>query len=215
MSIESLREQVAEYMIKLFEIGFVLDQEGNVSARAAEPQRFVITPSQLPRASIKPSDILVLDEHGEVLEGERNPSVETGMHLKIYEARPHVGAVIHFHSLHATALAAVHETIPPFLDELIPFLGEDIPTLPYAMPGTEELASYVASALASRNAALLANHGAVVCGSDLSDAFHKARLLEKVATVYVLAKSLGEPKRLPDSTIEIAKDIYQMMASEG
>ncbi len=215
MSVSALREQVAQSIVRLYEMGYVLDQEGNISSRTEEKGRFVITPSQLPRATIRPEDILVVNDQGEVLEGDRNPSIEMGMHLKIYAVRPLVGAVMHFHSLHATALAAVHETIPPFLEELIPFLGADIPTLPYAMAGSEELASSVASALAERNAALLANHGAIVCGSDLQDAFHKAKLLEKVAAIYILAKSLGGPKPLSDSTIETAKEIFRMMASEG
>jgi len=205
------REEVAKAMRRLYDIGYVLDREGNVSVKTAVPDRYVITPSQVPRHTIRTNDTLVVNGNGDVIEGNRNPSVETGMHLKIYAKRSDVGSVIHFHSPHATALASVHETIPPFLEELIPFLGENVPTVEYAMAGTEELASNVASGLAERNAVLLANHGAVVCGKDLPDAFHKALLLEKAATIYVLARSVGEPKRLPDSSIEIEREIFKTM----
>jgi len=213
VSLNVARRDVARYMKRLYEMGYVLDQEGNISTRTAKTDRYVITPSQVPRYLINPTDILVVNGQGDVIAGNRNPSIETGMHLLIYSRRSDVGSVMHFHSLHATALAALHETIPAILEELIPFLGEDVPTVPYAMAGTEELASNVANGLADRNAVLLANHGAVVCGKDLQDAFHKARLLERVATVYTLAKHIGEPTRLPDSSLEVGRELFRMMLS--
>jgi L-fuculose-phosphate aldolase len=210
-SIDSLKEQVAQSIVQLYGIGYVLDMEGNVSARTPDPDKFVITPSQVPRYLITPNDILVVNAQGDVLEGDRNPSVETHLHLLIYSKRPEVNAIMHFHSPHATALAALHETIPPFLDELIPFLGQDVPTADYAMAGTEELADNVSAALVDRNAVLLANHGAIVCGKDLQDSLHKAKLLEKAARVYILSKAIGTPKNLPEETIEAAKEIYRTM----
>jgi len=207
-----MREKVAGTMRRLYDIGYVLDKEGNVSARTSITDRYVITPSQVPRYMIKASDILVMNGRGDVIEGKRNPSVETGMHLQIYSKRSDVSAVIHFHSLYATALASLHETIPPFLEEMIPFLGENVPTVEYAMAGTEELASSVAIRLSNRNAALLANHGAVVCGKDLQDAFHKALLLEKAAKVYVLAKSIGTPKPLPESSVDVGRELFRTMS---
>jgi len=206
-----LRRKVAQTIRMLYEIGYILDHEGNVSARVGDADRYFITPSQVPRGTIKAGDILLVNGKGEVLQGNRNPSVEMGMHLLIYSRRPDVRAVIHFHSFHATALACLHEVIPPILEELIPFLGDQIPTVRYAMAGTEELAGNVAEALSERNAVLLANHGALVCGKDLDDAFHKARLLEKAAAIYILAKSLGEPKRLPDQSIEIGRELFRTM----
>jgi L-fuculose-phosphate aldolase len=208
-SLGPLKESVAKMMRKLYDIGYVLDKEGNVSVRTDFADRYVISPSQVPRYLIKASDILVMNGNGDVIQGRRNPSVETGMHLLIYSKRPDVHSVIHFHSLHATALASLHETIPPFLEELGPFLGESIPTVGYAMSGTEELAANVAAGLTDRNAVLLANHGALVCGKDLQDAFDKVLLLEKAAAIYTLARSMGTPKMLPESTIEIGRELFK------
>jgi len=210
-SLKTIRQEVAKTIRRLYEIGYVLDHEGNVSVRTALADTYVITPSQVPRYMIRASDILIVNGNGDVIDGKRNPSVETGMHLRVYSARPEVSSIIHFHSLHATALASLHERIPPFLEELVPFLGSDIPTVEYAMAGTDELASNVASGLKDRNAVLLANHGAVVCGKDLADAFHKALLLEKAATIYVLARSIGEPKRLPEASVEIGRELFNAM----
>jgi len=210
-SIRRTQEHVARSIRELYAIGYVLDQEGNVSSRTAEADLYVVTPSQVPRYMIKAKDILVINGKGDVVRGDRNPSVETGMHLLIYSKRTDVGCVMHFHSIHATAIASLHETIPPILEELMPFLGENIPTIPYAMAGSEELASRVVNSLTNRNGVLLANHGAVVCGKDVRDAFHKARLLEKAATVYLLARCLGEPKRLPVSAIDLGRELYKTM----
>lgn len=207
-----MREKVAATMRRLYGIAFVLENEGNISSRTAVTDRYVITPSQVPRYMIKAGDILVINGKGDVIEGKRNPSVETGMHLQIYSKRSDVSAVIHCHSLYATALASLHETIPPFLEEMTPFLGEEIPTVQYAMSGTEELASNVSAGLSNRNAVLIANHGAVVCGKDLQDAFHKALLLEKAATVYLLAKSIGTPKTLPESSVETGNELFRTMS---
>ena len=198
-------------MVDLYKMGYVLEHEGNVSARASGSGTFIITPSQLQRYLIRAEDTLVVNDLGKVIEGNRSPSVETGMHLRIYLKRPDVGAVMHFHSLHATALASLHETIPPFLEGLVPFLGGDILTAAYALPGTEELAGNVTAALSERNAVLLANHGAVVCGRDLTDTMEKAKLLEKAAAIYIHAKSIGSPKRLPDSSVAVGKDLFKRM----
>lgn len=210
-SLNTIRSQVARAIRELYKIGYVLDQEGNISVRTDEADRYAITPSQVPRHLIRLSDVLVVDGHGEVIQGERNPSIETGMHLLIYSRRPDIRCVIHSHSLRATALATLHETIPAILEELVPFLGEDVPTASYAMAGTDELASNVANCLANRNAVLLANHGALVCGKNLQDAFHKTRLLEKAATIYILAKCIGEPRKLPDTSMEIGRELFKTM----
>jgi L-fuculose-phosphate aldolase len=205
-----LRKEVAETIRRLYDMGYVLDYEGNVSARMKGMDRYLITPSQVPRGTIRPEDILVVNGEGEVLEGNRNPSTETGMHLMIYSMRSDVGSVIHFHSVYATALACLHEHIPPIIEEVVPYLGEDIPTVDYAMAGSRDLALNAANALDERNAVLLANHGALVCGRDLKDALHKARLLEKAANIYLLAKLVGEPKKLPNSSIQVGKELFRL-----
>ena len=72
-------------------------------------------------------------------------------------------------------------------------------------PGLRNLLLKVAEALTGRNGVLLANHGAAVCGKDMQVAFYKAKLLEKTATIYSIAKALNEPKRLPDASIKTTK----------
>lgn len=207
--IKILRKHVAELTRRAYDLGLVMETEGNVSARVPGTNWFAITPSRVPRYKILLDDILVLDFEENTLFGGRNPSIETKMHLTIYQRRGDVGAIVHTHPTYATAVAAVHGTIPPFLEEQIPFLGGEIQTAKYALPGSQELANSVAEALGEKNAVLLANHGALTCARSLDEAFNYALLLEKAAKIYVLSKFLGETKLLPRETVAIEREMFQ------
>ncbi len=164
---------------------------GNVSVRAGD--HVVITPAGKRYSTLSPNDLIVLDMSGEVIEGDRRPSSETKMHLEIYRHRSDANAIVHTHSVYATVLAVLRRPIPPIIDEVTLRLGGDIRVSEYAMPGTMELAKAVVSAMEERVGALIANHGAVTCGTTLDDALDNSVLLERAAKVYVLALQAGEP----------------------
>ena len=197
MNIDELRKEVAEVGRKMLRSGLVHGTAGNVSARVPGEEKVVISPSLVPYGSIKVEDVLVLDFEGNILEGERNPSVESKMHLRIYKARPDVGGIIHAHPIYASALASVGKSIPAFLDELVPTVGGTIDVAEYGMPGSEELAENALKALGNKNAVLLSNHGTICCGRNLEEAFEMTEEVERVAKIYVLSLMLGGPKVLP------------------
>ena len=134
------------------------------------------------------------DMKGNTIDSKRKPSIEHALHRTIYRHRPDVGAVIHTHPQYSTAFAIARKDIPAVSEELIQIIGEGVKCAEYALPGTEELAANVVSALGNNNAALLANHGAVCVGGDLSDAFKVAEVLEKSAKTIIMATILGTPK---------------------
>jgi L-fuculose-phosphate aldolase len=204
-----LRERVLTMCHKMVEHGLVVAKQGNVSAKLPSDGGVLITPSELPYEEMVPADLLVLDISGKVVQGQLKPSKETPMHLAIYRARRDVCAVVHTHSPYATVVSARHESIPPFLEEQIPYLGGEIRTAGYAMSGTEELGANVVAALGNRNAALLANHGAVACGTDLEQAFRNAQLVERIAQVYVFSRSLGNVFALPEYSIRVQTEGYE------
>ncbi|MFW9974089.1 MAG: class II aldolase/adducin family protein, partial [Candidatus Thorarchaeota archaeon] len=141
----------------------------------------------------------------------RNPSIEKPMHLEIYQNRSDVLAIVHTHSLYASAMAILHEPLPPILDELVPKLGAGIRVSKYAMPGTKDLGKNVVEVLQDRSAALIANHGAVSCAKTLKDALFLSILLERACKIYMTAKQAGKPVELPEDVVEDEQDIWEMM----
>lgn len=167
---------------------------GNASVRV--PEGLLITPSGLDYDKTLPRDIVTVDLNGNVLMGERKPSSEWHFHCRVMAARPEAGALLHTHSIHATTLACLGKGIPSFHYMVGVCGGADIRCAPYATFGTETLADAVLKALDGRLACLMANHGMIVLGRDIEDAFKRAVEVEALAEQYLKALAVGEPKRL-------------------
>ncbi|MGQ9557285.1 MAG: class II aldolase/adducin family protein [Desulfurispora sp.] len=183
--------------------GLVLGTWGNISCRGPQPGQILITPSGMAYEQLKPRDLVCLDLAGQVIQGHRRPSSEYLLHLAIYRRRPDVGAIVHTHSIYASALAVLRRELPPLLEETAQVAGGAVPCAPYARAGTEQLAELAAEALGQGQAVLLANHGVVGVGRHLKEALTVCQVVEKSAMVYLLASSLGQPHILPP--IEVAE----------
>ena len=134
----------------------------------------------------------MLDREGRITQGHRKPSSEFPLHVKIYQERPDVGAIVHVHSPWACAYAVAHQPIPMLLEESAQVLGDSIPVAQYAQAGSEELAISACRALGTEHkAVLLANHGLVGLGQDLEEALLVCVIAEKTAMIGLLARSLG------------------------
>lgn len=166
-------------------------RSGNVSARYGEG--ILITPSGMAYDALTPADIVRVGLDGTVAAGQRKPSSELGFHLAAYRARPDIGAIVHTHSLHATVLACARRPIPAFHYMVAAAGGDDIPLVPYATFGSEELARHVAAGLAHRNACLMANHGQIAVGVTCAEALALAAEVEVLAEQYVKVLTLGSP----------------------
>lgn len=211
----SLRAQIVQAAQRMAAEGLVIGTSGNVSARVRGEERFLITPSSLPYPALTPADIVLVAFEGEVLSDGRAPSVEGSMHCRVYREREDVGAVLHTHSPHATALAALHMPIPPFLEELTLYIGGPVEVAAYAASATEELGEHAVQALGDRAAALLANHGPVCVGKTLERAYDVARLVERAAQIYLLARSVGTPHALPEASLEMQRMFYAYARTQG
>ena len=168
---------------------------GNVSARRAGG--FWITCSGRAPEEMTEDDILGLDWEGTwPADQDRRPSSEWRFHRDILAARPEFGAVAHAHPVHATALAVHGRGIPPFHYMVALAGGDDIRCAPYATFGTQALSDHVLAALEGRRACLMAHHGMVACGRDLTGALALAVEVETLAAQYIAACALGEPPLL-------------------
>jgi len=156
----------------------------------------LITPTGMAYEELQPSDVAYVAANGAYNREGRKPSSEWRFHLSAYHARPEIGAVVHTHSLHATVLACAHRPIPAFHYMIAIAGGTDIPLIPYAPFGTQELAQLVRGSLADRSALLMANHGQIAVGNDLAAALELAREVEVLAEQYYKVLTLGKPKLL-------------------
>jgi L-fuculose-phosphate aldolase len=215
MLFPELRTEIAEAFRLLNETSLTFGFSGNISIRAPEEGLFLITPSGLKKARLNPEDMVVVDSRGHVIEGSKKPSVETPMHLAIYENRKDVKAIIHAHPIYSTVFAVVGVDIMPVTEEMILYTGGEVKVAKYAIFGTKELARNVLKALGDRRAVLLRNHGIVACGKDLDEAMDVLFCVEREAKIILLSKLLGKPRLLPKKTMDLEKKLYKEKTEGG
>lgn len=203
--INKLRVGIVEAGKTLLNKNLTMLTSGNVSVRIPNEDRLLITPTTLEYNKTTADDIVAMDFEGNVLEGKHEPSSEFRMHIALYKARPDVGAVVHTHSIYASALACSEESIPPFIEVLIPAIGGEIEVAEYGLPGSEELAKNAVNALGDKNAVLLSNHGVLCCGKNLERTMAIAELIERFAQIYILASIKSKPKNIPPEAVEAQK----------
>lgn len=169
---------------------------GNVSARVAGGEAFLVTPTGMDYDAIDADDIVEVGFDGSA-RGRRAPSSEWRFHRAIYEARGDAFAIVHAHAPFCTTLACLRRGIPAFHYMVAVAGGADIRCSDYATFGTDELAEAMCLALEDRRACLMANHGMVAFGRDLDHALRLAIEVESLAEMYWRALQVGEPVLLP------------------
>ena len=224
MSDLDLREQLVDCARRMQASGINQGTSGNLSVRI--PGGMLITPSSLPYEQMQPTDLVALDLKGEPLfipadgRPQRRPSSEWRLHADVLASRPEVQAVLHCHSIHATALACHGRDIPPFHYMTAVAGGHDIRCAPYATFGTQELSDGVVQALEGRLACLMARHGQVSVGPTLDKALALAVEVETLARIYLQALALGEPPLLSAEQMEQVRHqfrtlLYRASSSSG
>ncbi len=204
------RRQVIATAQALGAAGLSPGRSGNVSRRWADGM--LITPSGMAYHTLKPSDIVFVGRDGGTKAKARKPSSEWRFHVSAYQARPDRNAVVHTHSLNATALACQHMSIPAFHYMVAAAGGHHIPCIAYAAFGTAELAQLVADGLSQHDACLMANHGQIAIGSSLEGALELAAEVENLAAQYIRVRALGKPKLLSSAQMD---DVIERFRSYG
>ncbi len=168
--------------------------------------RILVTPRGLPKADLTMADLVLVDLAGTHRGGFRKATTELDLHLRVYQERADVGAVVHAHPPVATGFAVAGAGLPAnVLPELILTLGE-VPLAPYATPGTPAVGAVVAPIARSHDGVLLANHGAATWASDLVTARIRMESLEHAARILQAARSVGQPNPLtPDQVQALAR----------
>jgi L-fuculose-phosphate aldolase len=203
---------IARICRRLYERGYVVATEGNVSVRLASGD-VLITGTRVPKASIGPSDIVKLSPAGRKLSGAREPSSEARLHLTIYAARPDVGAIVHAHPPYCTAFAVARKELDvEAMPETVVEFGK-IPLVPFAVPSTGALSTAIGPYLAGSDFFLLANHGVVSCGAVPEEAYEKVERAEHAARILLLARLLGGVKKLGRRELAALNEIRERRKS--
>ena len=212
MTEATLRNEIIETARETGRLGLNLGASGNVSARCDDG--FLVTPTGLGYETLTAPDIVKLSADGDLLASgggttRRKPSSEWRFHKDIYNAYPDAGAIVHTHSLYATALACARWSIPDFHYMVAAAGGEDIRCAPYATFGTDELSDHAVAALDGRKACLLANHGQIATGVDLPAALGLAQQVEALAGQYLYCLQAGGPELLGGDELSRVLDKFK------
>jgi L-ribulose-5-phosphate 4-epimerase len=212
MSIDNqLREKICNLNIDLQRNGLVAWTSGNVSERMKDGKSFLIKPSGVMYEELTPSQMVLCDLNGNVLEGELAPSSDTQTHAYIYRHMDHVNGVVHTHSNYATAWAAIQRPIPCGITAMADEFGGDIPLGPFALIGNEDIGKGVVDTLRGHRSAavLMKNHGVFTIGKDAKSALKAAVMCEDVAKTMWIAHTLGEIERISEKDIDSLYLRYQ------
>ncbi|MEU6062049.1 class II aldolase/adducin family protein [Streptomyces sp. NPDC047097] len=171
--------------------GLVVGTSGNVSVRVGD--LVLVTPSGVPYDRLTAADLLAVTLDGRRAHGTLAPTSELPFHLDVYRTTS-ARAVVHTHAVHATAVSTLVDELP-LIHYMAAALGGPVRVAPYAPYGTEELAAHTRAALEGRSACLLRNHGTLVHGDTLDQAYDRTAQLEWMCRVWLTASSV--PGRTP------------------
>jgi len=205
---DKIKTEILAVGCAMLEKGLVAGTWGNISARIPGTALIAVTPSGKGYREITATDIVVVDGSGIIIEGSFKPSSELPLHLAIYNARPDIQAIVHTHSIFASACAVAHKAIPPIIEDLVQLVGGSVDVATYALPGTDILAQNVVATLGKKNAVLMANHGVVGCGQSLAEGMIACELVEKAAQIFIYANQIGGAQVLNNEDIEVMHNFY-------
>jgi L-fuculose-phosphate aldolase len=195
------RDQIVKIISRIYKNGMTTTSGGNVSI-IDENGDIWVTPSAIDKGSLRPEDINCVKADGTIL-GPHKPSSEFPFHIAIYKIRPDLKAIIHAHPP-ALVSFSIARVIPD--TNVIPqakYVCGPIGYAEYAIPGSDELGKKIADVFAQDySAVIMENHGTVVGGTDMKDAYQRFETLEFCARTIINAKTIGKVKTLTDEQID-------------
>lgn len=202
------RREIVTVCRRLHERGLIAGPDGNVSVRIA-PGRILVTPAGMSKVDVQGDDLVELALDGKHVRGSSRASSEAQMHLRIYQRRPDVHAVVHAHPPTATGFSVAGESFAACVLPEVIFQVGWVPLVPYETPGTQALADAFEPFVAQHDAFLMANHGATTIGSTLTIAHQRMESLEHSARIVLIARLLGRVNTLTPAQVEALVEARQ------
>ncbi len=200
-----LREQLCLVGKLLYDKGLIVGTQGNLSCRA-DAERILITPAGKCKGMLQPEDIVPMTPAGTVIDSQLKQSSEFLLHLHGYSSRPEFRAAVHAHPPYATAFAMAGIDLDVTeLPEGKAVFGE-IPFVPFAEPGTKELADQLGLVIVDYHTFLLENHGIVAFGANLMEAFFRVETAEQIAKTIYLSRMIADISTIFDEDASNLED---------
>ena len=197
-----MRLKMCDLGRRMYERGYVAANDGNLSCRL-DGGRFLCTPTGVSKGFMKPEMLCVLDAAGEQLSGDLPRTSEVLLHLAIYREAPWINGVVHAHPPHVGAFAITGTEIPAGILPEMEVLVGPVPTVPFIMNGTQEIADAVAPLIRARHSTvILANHGPIGCDKTLELAYFHIETIESYCQTILLARKLGSLEPLGPEVLE-------------
>ncbi len=196
--IVSLKQELVEGAALVASIGLVPLTQGNLSLRDPASGHILMTPHDYPYDRLTPDDVLVMDLAGNVVEGNKEPSHESQVHLAVYERRADTIGIVHAEPIYTNLFGVLHKPIAPLhVGTLIDVRGE-VPVMPFAPSGSRQFGYDMLEVMGDKNAVVWANHGMLAVGGSLQKAIHCTVMVEISAQLYHMALQHGEPHQIPE-----------------
>ncbi len=207
------RSDLIRFCRLMFERHYLVSSDGNVSVRLANG--WLVTPSGRNKGLISECDLVELDEGLKPRIPSQKPSSEFMMHQVFYEERSDIFAVLHCHPTWATVFACTDwELNDCLMTESVVGLGS-VPKAKIAIPSTNGLSEGIRPFVKGSSAVLLGNHGLVVGGASLEDAFNRLETVEHFARISYLSKMSGHPSLIDPNTVRQLEDLREGYGMKG
>lgn len=208
------RDELVRTMERIYRYRMTTTSGGNLSILDSDGSIW-ITPARVDKGAIRREDIIRVLPDG-ASEGPHPPSSEFPFHQSIYAARPDLRAIVHAHPVALVAFSIVGQVPNTRLFHQSRHVCGDVAFAPYALPGSSRLADNIAQTFAdpaTPHCVVLENHGVVVGGDSLSDAFQRFETVEFTAKTIIKARMLGDVHYLTDPQIELPRQNAQPLPS--
>ena len=201
---------------RLWERGYVAANDGNITVRLNENE-LLTTPTGVSKGTMTLDMIIRMDMDGKILTPSKKwrPSSEVKMHIEVYRQRDDIKSVVHAHPPYCTSFAVAGIPLNKcVLPEAILTLGA-VPIAPYGTPSTSEIPDSIKPHIVNSDAVLLANHGALTLGTDLTNAYHRMETLEHAANIVFKAIQLGNVNMIPQDEVNKLMALREKMNIPG
>ncbi len=204
------RDEILQTMNRIYHYRMTTTSGGNLSIRDDNGDIW-ITPARIDKGGLRREDIVCVHPDG-TTDGIHKPSSEFPFHRAIYAARPDVRGIVHAHPVALVAFSINRQSPNTRLFHQARQVCGEVGFAPYAIPGSELLGKNIAEAFAKGfHCVMLENHGVVVSGGSLAQAFQRFETLEFTAKTIIKATHLGPVRYLTDDQIQMPRrDIIQL-----